>query len=162
MTRARGAGLSRANMSVMTEPPVTDAASDKLRVLEFWATLYARDWDAIASFFTPDSEYTDVASPADDVARGPDQVVARLRLGLEKISGYEHDLRLIVAEAGTVVTEHTETWHWHTGEQVTLPFVSVQELSGGSILRWWDYWDLSTLMNAAPGWWIEDIAAGYV
>jgi len=149
-------------MTAMTEHPVTDASSDKQRVLEFWDALYARDWDAIASFFTGDSEYTDVASPADDVARGPEQVVARLRLGLEKISGYEHDLRLIVAEGCTVVTEHTETWHWHTGEQVTLPFVSVQELSGGSILRWWDYWDLSTLMNAAPDWWIEDIASGYL
>jgi limonene-1,2-epoxide hydrolase len=149
-------------MTAMTEHPVTDATSDKQRVLEFWDALYARDWDGIASFFTADSEYTDVASPADDVARGPEQVVARLRLGLEKISGYEHDLRLIVSEGGTVVTEHTETWHWHTGEQVTLPFVSVQELSAGSILRWWDYWDLSTLMNAAPDWWIEDIASGYL
>jgi len=39
----------------------------------------------------------------------------------------------MVAEGDTVVTEHAETWHWHTGEQVTLPFVSVQELRDGSI-----------------------------
>ena len=135
----------------------SSAATNKERVQQFWATLYARDWDGIASFFTEVSE-----SPADDIARGPEQVVARLRLGLEKISGYEHELRLMVAEGDTVVTEHAETWHWHTGEQVTLPFVSVQQLSGGSIVRWWDYWDLSTLMNSAPGWWIEDIAKGYV
>lgn len=140
----------------------SSAATNKERVQQFWATLYARDWDGIASFFTEVSEYTDVPSPADDIARGPEQVVARLRLGLEKISGYEHELRLMVAEGDTVVTEHAETWHWHTGEQVTLPFVSVQQLSGGSIVRWWDYWDLSTLMNSAPGWWIEDIAKGYV
>ena len=31
-----------------------------------------RDWDAIGGFFGPDSEYTDVPSPADDVARGPE------------------------------------------------------------------------------------------
>jgi len=147
-------------MSPMTHTPTSDAA-DKARVQEFWATLYARDWDGIASFFTADSEYTDVPSPADDVARGPEQVVARLRLGLGEIAGYEHDLRLMVAEGGTVVTEHAETWRWHTGEEVTLPFVSVQELRDGSIVRWWDYWDLSTLMNAAPAWWIEHIAAGY-
>ncbi len=146
----------------MTDPAATDEGSaNKEVVRRFWAALYARDWDAIASFFTAESEYTDVPSPADDVARGPAQVVARLRLGLERISGYEHELRLMVAEGGTVVTEHAETWHWHTGEQVTLPFVSVQELRGGSILRWWDYWDLQTLMNAAPDWWIEHIAAGY-
>ena len=149
-------------MTSMTDTTTTgSAAADKARVQEFWATLYARDWDGIASFFTADSEYTDVPSPADDIARGPEQVVARLRLGLEKISGYEHELRLMVAEGGTVVTEHAETWHWHTGEVVTLPFVSVQELSGGSIIRWWDYWDLPTLMNAVPAWWIEDIAKGY-
>jgi limonene-1,2-epoxide hydrolase len=162
VTGDRGPDVDSAIMADMTDHLPADASSDKRRVLEFWDALYARDWDAIASFFTADSEYTDVASPADDVAHGPEQVVARLRLGLGKITGYEHDLRLIVAEGGTVVTEHTETWHWHTGEQVTLPFVSVQELSGGSILRWWDYWDLSTLMNAAPDWWIEEIAAGYL
>jgi limonene-1,2-epoxide hydrolase len=130
-------------------------------VQSFWNALYLRDWDAIASFFSADSEYTDVPSPADDVAYGPELIVARLRLGLERISGYEHDLRLMVAEGDTVVTEHTETWHWHTGEQVTLPFVSVQELRNGIIVRWWDYWDLQTLMNAAPDWWIEHVAQGY-
>jgi ketosteroid isomerase-like protein len=126
-----------------------------------WDALYRRDWDGIAGFFDARSEYTDVPSPADDVARGPALIVARLRLGLERISGYEHDLRLMVAEGDTVVTEHTETWHWHTGEQVTLPFVSVHELRDGTIVRWWDYWDLQTLMGAAPDWWIEHVAQGY-
>jgi limonene-1,2-epoxide hydrolase len=141
---------------------MSDAAANKERVQQFWAALYARDWEAIGSFFDEDSEYTDVPSPPDDIARGPTQVVARLRLGLGTISAYEHDLRLLVAEGDTVVTEHTETWHWHTGEQVTLPFVSVQQLRRGQIVRWWDYWDLSTLMNAAPAWWIEEIAQGYL
>jgi limonene-1,2-epoxide hydrolase len=140
---------------------VVDTGTNKERVGEFWSALYERDWDRIRTFFTPESEYTDVPSPADDLARGPDQIVARLRLGLERISGYEHELRLMVAEDDAVVTEHTETWHWHTGEEVTLPFVSVQELRDGSILRWWDYWDLGTLMNAAPDWWIAHVAQGY-
>jgi len=140
---------------------VSDTDANKERVRRFWSALYDRDWDAVAGFFAEDSEYTDVPTPPEDVARGPDQVVARLRLGLASLSGYEHHLRLMVGEGDTVVTEHAETWHWHTGEEVTLPFVSVQELDGGSIVRWWDYWDLSTLMNSAPAWWIEDIAAGY-
>ena len=144
-----------------SDGPLTDD-TDKERVREFWSALDKRDWDLIGGFFVADSEYTDVPSPADDVARGPDQIVARLRLGLERISGYEHQLRLMVAEGGAVVTEHAETWHWHTGEQVTLPFVSVQELRDGAIVRWWDYWDLQTLMNAAPDWWIEHITRGYV
>ena len=134
---------------------------NKARVSEFWSALYERDWDRIGSYFLEESQYTDVPSPADDVAHGPAQIVARLRLGLERIAGYEHDLRLMVAEGEAVVTEHSETWRWHTGEEVTLPFVSVHELRDGAIIRWWDYWDLQTLMNAAPDWWIEHIMQGY-
>ena len=149
---------------VETQAPGADdnrADTNKERVVAFWQTLYDRNWTDLRRFFSAQSEYTDVPSPPDDVAHGPDQIEARLRLGLERLSGYEHGLRLMVAEGDVVVTEHTETWHWHTGEQVTLPFVSVQELSDGIIVRWWDYWDLQTLMNAAPAWWIEHIAQGY-
>jgi limonene-1,2-epoxide hydrolase len=137
------------------------AQENKERIRAFWAALYERQWEQIATFFAADSEYTDVPSPPDDVARGPALIVARLRLGLERVSGYEHQLRLMVAEGDTVVTEHAETWHWHSGEQVTLPFVSVHQLRHGEIIRWWDYWDLQTLLQAAPGWWIEQIAQGY-
>ena len=31
----------------------------------------------------------------------------------------------------------------------------------GAVDRWWDYFDLSTLMNAAPATWVEAIAGGY-
>jgi limonene-1,2-epoxide hydrolase len=149
---------------VTDSEPTTDdggGSADREVVRSFWAALYDRDWDRIAGFFGEDSEYTDVPSPADDVAHGSAQIVARLRLGLEKVDAYEHHLRLMVAEGGTVVTEHAETWHWHTGESVTLPFVSVHELRDGTIVRWWDYWDLQTLMQAAPAWWIEHVAQGY-
>ena len=67
------------------------AEANKETVQALWSALYERDWDAIGRLFAADSEYTDVPSPADDVAHGPDQIVARLRLGLERISGYEHD-----------------------------------------------------------------------
>ena len=138
------------------------AEANRRRVQAFWArALRAGLGRPSAGSSSADSEYTDVPSPADDVAHGPDQIVARLRLGLERISGYEHALRLMVAEGDVVVTEHAETWHWHTGEQVTLPFVSVHELRDGAIVRWWDYWDLQTLMSAAPAWWIEHIMQGY-
>lgn len=142
----------------MTE---VDHDPNRRTVERFWATLYRRDWDALAGFFTDDAEYTDVPSPADDVAVGADQIVRRLRLGLEPIDGYEHGLKLMVADGDAVVTEHTETWRWRTGEEVTLPFVSVHELRDGRIARWWDYWDLQTLLGAAPAWWIEHIMVGW-
>ena len=56
-----------------------------------------------------------------------------------------------------MVTEHVEHWEWPTGEKAALPFVSMQELRDGEIVRWWDYWDLGTLMNVAPAWWVEHI-----
>jgi limonene-1,2-epoxide hydrolase len=138
---------------------VTNAA--KALTERFWDTLYRRDWDALGDFFGPQSTYTDMATPPEDLAVGSEQIIARLRLGLEPISGYEHDLILVVAEGSTVVTEHTETWRWKTGEEVTLPFVSVQETDGEIITRWSDYWDLQTLLSAAPAWWIEHIMSGW-
>jgi limonene-1,2-epoxide hydrolase len=141
---------------------VTGARDTNRQIVEaFWDALYARDWERIGTFFTDDASYTDVPSPPDDVAVGPSQIVARLRLGLEPVSDYEHDLRLMVADGDAVVTEHAETWRWHTGEEVTLPFVSVHELRDGRITRWFDYWDMQTLMNAAPAWWVEHILQGY-
>ena len=50
---------------------------------------------------------------------------------------------MTVCEGDTVVTEHVEHWEWPTGEKAALPFVSMQELRDGKIVRWWDYWDLS-------------------
>jgi ketosteroid isomerase-like protein len=130
-------------------------------VQSFWDALYRRDFDAVGASFAADGEYTDVCSPAADVARGPAQVAARLKLGFEKLSGISHTVRLTVADGDTVVTEHGEHWEWPTGEKVTLPFVSIQELRGGKIVRWFDYWDMATLMNAAPQWWVEHIMQGY-
>jgi limonene-1,2-epoxide hydrolase len=89
-------------------------------------------------------------------------VAARLRLGLEPLVGYEHVPGWrIIAQGHTVVTEHVERWTWESGETVDLPFVSVHELDGDKVTRWWDYWDLGTLMNAAPAAWVEHIMVGY-
>jgi limonene-1,2-epoxide hydrolase len=131
---------------------------DNVEIVEqFWAALYARDWDVVASYFGPDSEYTDMPTPAEDVAHGPEQIVARLRVGLEPLQSIGHDVRTVVHSGDTVVTEHVEHWEWPTGERAALPFVSMQDVRDGRIVRWWDYWDLATLMNAAPAWWVEHI-----
>ena len=125
----------------------------------FWRDLYRRDYAAVGAYFSEAGEYTDVPSPSDDVARGPAQIAARLELGLKPLSSLSHDIRLMVGEGDTVVTEHVEHWEWPTGERVSLPFVSVQEVRDGQLVRWWDYWDMGTLMGAAPQWWIEQIMA---
>jgi ketosteroid isomerase-like protein len=129
-------------------------------VERFWNDLYRRDWDTVATYFADDSEYTDMPTPSDDVARGPAQIVARLRLGLAPLESISHDVRTIVVEGDTAVIEHVEHWSWSTGERASLPFVSMQDWRAETLVRWWDYWDLATLMNAAPAWWVEHIMAG--
>jgi limonene-1,2-epoxide hydrolase len=128
-------------------------------VAGFWGALYARDWERVAGFFGPESLYWDVPVGPAAAGRGPGSIVARLRLGLDPLTGYEHDHLRTVSDGATVVTEHTETWRWSSGEQVTLPFVSVQVVDGDVIVLWKDYWDQQTLMSAAPQWWHDRLAA---
>jgi ketosteroid isomerase-like protein len=132
-------------------------AGNRELVERMWVDLYGRDFDAVGAYFADDGEYTDMPTPADDVARGPEQIAARLRLGLEPLSSISHDVQTIVCEGDTIVTEHVEHWEWPTGERASLPFVSVQQIRDGKFIRWWDYWDLATLMNNAPAWWVEHI-----
>lgn len=135
---------------------MADPAHDPVQVVSaFWDALYGRDWERIRSFFTEASVYWDVPTGPTTAAKGPAGIEARLRLGLDTLSGYEHQRGAIVAGDGVVVTEHAETWHWETGESVTLPFVSVQRIAGDHILVWRDYWDYQTLMQAAPAAWHE-------
>jgi limonene-1,2-epoxide hydrolase len=136
-------------------------AANRALVEQFWEDLYRRDFDRVGAYFAPDGEYTDVPTPPDDVARGPAEIAARLRLGLAPLEGIGHEIRMIIADGDTVVTEHVEVWHWPTGERVRLPFVSVHEVRDGKLVRWWDYWDLQTLMAAAPAWWVEHVMKGY-
>lgn len=138
-----------------------DVEANRAVVRQLWEDLYRRDFAAVASHFHDDGTYTDVPTPDDDVAVGPAEIAARLELGLGPLERIEHDLGAVVAEGDRVVTEHVETWHWPTGESVPLPFVSVHELRDGLILRWRDYWDLQTLLGAAPQWWLDRIMAGY-
>lgn len=130
---------------------------NKALVESFWRALYERDWERIAAFFAPEGHYEDVPAP-DPGATGPENVVKRLKIGLEPIERYEHELVRMIAEGDTVMTEHAETWHWHSGESVRLPFVSVHVLADGKITLWRDYWDLQTLLGAAPAWWLERLA----
>lgn len=125
---------------------------------QFWKALYARDWEAIASFFGPTSVYWDVPVGPAAAAKGPAGIVSRLQLGLAGLTGYEQYEGPIVAQGRHVITEHREVWHWATGETASLPFVSVMEVDGDIITLWKDYWDYSTLMNAAPAVWHERLA----
>jgi limonene-1,2-epoxide hydrolase len=132
--------------------------ADAKVVERFWAALYSRDWDHIASFFGPDSVYWDVPVGPAAAARGPADIVSRLKLGLDGLAGYEHFEGPIVSQGGTVMTEHREVWHWDSGETASLPFASVMRVDGDVITLWKDYWDYNTLMQAAPASWHDRLA----
>jgi limonene-1,2-epoxide hydrolase len=127
-------------------------------VAQFWKALYARDWDGVRSFFGPESVYWDVPTGPSTAAKGPADIEARLRLGLEGLAGYEHHPGPVVVGGEHVVTEHREVWHWPTGETASLPFVSMMVVRDGVIVVWKDYWDFATLMDAAPAVWHQRLA----
>jgi len=137
---------------------MSQQAANKDLVSRFWNEVYVgRDYDAVGRYFAAGGVYVDVPVP-DSAATGPQAVAKRLRIGHEPVERFTHEVHRMVAEGDTVITEHTETWHFHTGEVVALPFVSVMEISGGMIRLWKDYSDLNTLLSKAPAWWLEHIA----
>ncbi|NRA03627.1 MAG: nuclear transport factor 2 family protein [Myxococcales bacterium] len=122
-----------------------------------WQALYRKDFDGVADCIAADGHYEDVPTP-DPGATGPQNVVRRLRMGLDPVERFEHDTHLVVAEGDHVITEHTETWHFETGEKIVNHFVTVHELRDGKIKLWRDYWDLGSMLAQAPKWWIERLA----
>lgn len=131
-------------------------------VNEFWEALGRRDFDAVGAFMSPRGHYIDVpVIGTEDGAFGPEETAARLRLGLAPLEKYVLHDGPIVANGDLVITEHAEEWSWHTGEHALLRFCSVHEINDNKIDRWWDYFDLGGLMNAAPAWWVEHIMVGY-
>ena len=69
---------------------MSDTDRNRAAIDGFWPLLYAKDWDGLAALFAPEAEYTDVPTPDDDVAHGPDQIIARLRLGLDPVDEMIH------------------------------------------------------------------------
>ena len=122
-----------------------------------WQALYRKDFDGVADGIAADVHDEDVPTP-DPGATGPQNVVRRLRMGLDPVERFEHDTHLVVAEGDHVITEHTETWHFETGEKIVNHFVTVHELRDGKIKLWRDYWDLGSMLAQAPKWWIERLA----
>lgn len=127
-----------------------------------WEALGRRDFAAVGAGMSERGHYVDVpVIDLDEGAFGPAETEARLRLGIEPLAAYELHPGPVIVEGSHVVTEHAETWSWASGESVRLRFASVMEVRDGKVDRWWDYFDLGTLMNAAPRAWLDHIAGGY-
>ncbi|MCX5044318.1 nuclear transport factor 2 family protein [Aldersonia sp. NBC_00410] len=127
-------------------------------VLGLWAALSKRDWESIATFLASDCIYLDVPTGPTLAARGPADIVKRLKVGLEPLADYVNHDGMMVANGGDVMYEHTETWTWKTGEVAVLPFVTVHKVVEGKITAWKDYWDFGAFVHAAPATWMEELA----
>ena len=129
-------------------------------VQRFWEDLYAHGFDRLAAYFTPAAVYDDVPIPAARVI-GPAAIVRKLRIGFERVERHTHHLHRMVADDRTVVTEHTEDWHFAADHVVALPFVSIQVIEDDRIALWRDYSNIDTLLSAAPAWWLEHVTASW-
>ena len=127
-------------------------------VLGMWKALSDRDWDKLTTFLSDDCLYVDMPMPAVS-ARGPENIVTRLKIGLESLSSYVNHDGLLLSNGVDVIYEHSETWGWHSGETVKLPFVSVHRVDGDKITLWKDYSDFNTLTSHAPPTYLETWAS---
>jgi limonene-1,2-epoxide hydrolase len=127
-------------------------------VLGLWQALSRRDWDAVKTFLSADCVYVDMPVGPTLAARGPDDVVKRLKVGLEPLAGYQNHDGVLVSNGSDVMYEHSETWRWNTGETAVLQFVSVHRVDDGKVTLWKDYWDMGSMTAQAPPTWLEDLA----
>lgn len=124
-----------------------------------WRALSARNWDGVKSYLADDCIYADMPVGPTAAARGPEDIIKRLKIGLDPLSSYENHDGLLVADGDTVMYEHSETWGWPTGETALMRFVTVHQLADDRITIWKDYWDLGALTNFAPPNWMADFAS---
>lgn len=127
-------------------------------VLGMWRALSARDWAAVTPFLADDCIYLDMPVGAAAAAKGPADIVKRLKIGLESLAAYENFDGLVVADGTNVMYEHSELWNWPGGESALLQFVTVHRVVDDKITVWKDYWDMGALANHAPPTWLADFA----
>jgi limonene-1,2-epoxide hydrolase len=123
-----------------------------------WKALSERDWDGVKASVSDDCIYVDMPVGPTAAARGPVDIVKRLKIGIEPLASYENFTGLLLADGNDVMYEHHEEWHWKTGESAVLQFVSVHRVEHGKVTLWKDYWDMGALVNHAPPTWMADFA----
>jgi hypothetical protein len=131
-------------------------------VLGLWRALSKRDWEAVPAFLSDDCIYLDMAVGPAAAARGPVDIVKRLKIGLEPLADYVNHDGLLVTNGADAMYEHSETWTWDTGEVAVLRFVTVhkvrEENGADKVSLWKDYWDMGSMVSQAPSTWLEDLA----
>ena len=128
-------------------------------VLHLWRALATRDWEAVKSVVTDDCIFLDMPLGPTLAARGPDNIVKRLKGGLENenLADWANRDVLLLTNGVDVMYEHLVTYTSTNGEVVNNPIVSVHKVSNGKISLWKDYWDFNAIANAS--WFQSSLAA---
>lgn len=131
-------------------------------VLGLWQALSKRDFQTVQTFLSDDCIYLDMPVGPTAAARGPVDIVKRLKIGLEPLADYVNHDGLLVTNGADAMYEHSETWTWDSGEVAVLRFVTVhkvrEENGAGKVTLWKDYWDMGGLIAQAPPTFMEDLS----
>ena len=118
-------------------------------VLRLWRSLATRDWDAVRSLVSDDCIFFDVPLGPTLAARGPDDIVKRLKGGLENenlADWANHDV-LVLDNGVDVMYEHVVIYTAGDGATAKNPIVSVHRVSDGRVSLWKDYWDFNAIAS---------------
>jgi len=126
-------------------------------VVGMWRALSARDWNSLKTFLSDDCIYYDVPYGPAAAARGPEDIVKRIRIAFDQLESYENFPGLLLTNGADAMYEHHEAWFWPTGESAVNRFVSVHRVENGRITLWRDYWDMATLADSAPPNWVQNL-----
>ena len=131
--------------------------ANRKNIETMWNALSAKDWETLKSCLTDDVFYEDVPTE-DPGARGPENVVVRLRIAFDHLIDHQHTIHHLVVEGDRAMLDHTEVWTFKTGEKATNHFATLHHLRDGKICRWSDFWDVSGFVGQFPQWFLEEMA----
>jgi limonene-1,2-epoxide hydrolase len=127
-------------------------------VLHLWRALANRDWETVKTVVSDDCIFTDMPLGPTMAARGPDNIVKRLKTLFENedLAGYANHDGVLLSNGVDVIYGHLEIFTSSDGETANNPIVSVHKVSDGKVTLWKDYWDLNAIANTA---WFQSSAA---
>jgi limonene-1,2-epoxide hydrolase len=119
-------------------------------VLHLWQAIGKRDWEAVRSLVSDDCIFLDMPFGPTLAARGPENIVKRLKGGLEneKLANWADRTLVVLTNGVDVMYEHVVTYTSTDGETTNNPIVSVHKVSEGKVCLWKDYWDFNAIGNA--------------
>jgi limonene-1,2-epoxide hydrolase len=134
---------------------MTDASDT---VLQLWRAIASGDWEAVKTVVSDDCIFMDMPLGPTMAARGPDNIVNRLKSAFENeyLASYANHDGLLLSNGVDVIYEHLEIFTSSDGETANNPIVSVNKVSDGKVTLWKDYWDLNAIANTA---WFQSSAA---